>query len=435
MTDATRPTRASLTLFAFADFGFNLYWQSVMLFLLFYYTDTLGYGIGIAATTYLIASVWDGIVGFAIGLAADRHGKARDYRRALTWGAIPLGLSFILAYLPLGASGHWNLAFLFGAHLLFRTLYAFVNVPYLAMTARISDDSRDRSFVAGARMLSGTLAAIIVSIGTMPIGKAILGSNGDPYFGAALAYAVVASILIITVGRSFRDVRDSVPVTPIPIADVAKSLSRNRSFISLSIAMVAMIVAVTMVSKSVLYYFKYFIHDEAAGRLALAEMMATGLLAIPMWMALSRAIGVRRIWIIAVGACIALLAIFIMFDLERAGAMQLFLIALQAAFIGLNFAVWALLPDTVDFGEEETGKRVEATVFGLASLLQRIAIGLATGILGWGFQRAGFRPNADLSSATLTEIRGVMSIIPILMFVISGLAIASAPGLDRKSRA
>jgi len=31
-----RPTKARLLLFAFGDFAFNLYWQSIMLFLLFY---------------------------------------------------------------------------------------------------------------------------------------------------------------------------------------------------------------------------------------------------------------------------------------------------------------------------------------------------------------------------------------------------------------
>jgi GPH family glycoside/pentoside/hexuronide:cation symporter len=31
----TVPTRPRLALFAFGDFAFNLYWQSIMLFLLF----------------------------------------------------------------------------------------------------------------------------------------------------------------------------------------------------------------------------------------------------------------------------------------------------------------------------------------------------------------------------------------------------------------
>ena len=49
-----------------------------MLFLLFYYTDTLGFGIGWAATTYMIASIWDGVIGFIIGIEADRRGRAAD---------------------------------------------------------------------------------------------------------------------------------------------------------------------------------------------------------------------------------------------------------------------------------------------------------------------------------------------------------------------
>src|SRR5436190_14080862 len=36
-----RQPKLRLLLFAFGDFAFNLYWQSIMLFLLFYYTDAI----------------------------------------------------------------------------------------------------------------------------------------------------------------------------------------------------------------------------------------------------------------------------------------------------------------------------------------------------------------------------------------------------------
>ena len=42
-------SRSRLLLFAFGDFAFNLFWQSIMLFLLFYYTDALELPIGVAA--------------------------------------------------------------------------------------------------------------------------------------------------------------------------------------------------------------------------------------------------------------------------------------------------------------------------------------------------------------------------------------------------
>ena len=76
--EPARPSKPRLLLFAFGDFAFNLYWQSVMLFLLFYYTDALDIPIAVAATTYMVASVWDGIANFVPDVLVDRrHGTLR----------------------------------------------------------------------------------------------------------------------------------------------------------------------------------------------------------------------------------------------------------------------------------------------------------------------------------------------------------------------
>ena len=80
-----------------------------MLFLLFYYTDTLGIPVALASAIYLVASLWDGVAGLAVGVLADRWGSEARYRRALTIGGPLLGASFVLAYLrldgPMGIAG------------------------------------------------------------------------------------------------------------------------------------------------------------------------------------------------------------------------------------------------------------------------------------------------------------------------------------------
>ena len=103
----TRPSKLRLLLFAFGDFAFNLYWQSVMLFLLFYYTDAIGLPIGIAATTYMVASIWDGVVNFAAGALIDRLVHRMRYGTFLVAGGVPLGLTFVLAYMPPPMVGSW----------------------------------------------------------------------------------------------------------------------------------------------------------------------------------------------------------------------------------------------------------------------------------------------------------------------------------------
>ncbi len=112
------PARFRLLLLAFGDFAFNLYWQSIMLFLLFYYTEALDLPVARAATIYAIASVWDGLANFLAGAIADRREPGRGYGRFLTLGSIPLGLAFILTYMPPLASGWWGIAAIFGGHLL-----------------------------------------------------------------------------------------------------------------------------------------------------------------------------------------------------------------------------------------------------------------------------------------------------------------------------
>ena len=50
----------------------------------------------------------------------------------------------------------------------------------------------------------------------------------------------------------------------------------------------------------------------------------------------------------------------------------------------------------------------KGTVFGVAALLQRIAIGIATAILGWSFASAGYVANVQQSAETLGGMRATI---------------------------
>jgi GPH family glycoside/pentoside/hexuronide:cation symporter len=197
--------------------------------------------------------------------------------------------------------------------------------------------------------------------------------------------------------------------------------------------MVAMIVAVTMLNKSVLYLFKYLANDADAGQLTLAAMALVSAISIPLFMLVSRVIGLRRLWLATAATGIALLLLFAALDLHKAGPLQLFLIAMQVMIVGLNFVFWAMLPNTIEYGERETGLHVEGTVFGVAALLQRIAIGIATAILGWSFDKGGFVANAQQTGETLAAMRGTIAIVPLVFLALSCVAMIVNP-LGRERR-
>jgi Na+/melibiose symporter-like transporter len=76
---------------------------------------------------------------------------------------------------------------------------------------------------------------------------------------------------------------------------------------------------------------------------------------------------------------------------------------------------------------------VEGTVFGVAALLQRIAIGIATAILGWSFASAGYVANVQQSAATLAAMRSTVALVPLGFLALSCAAMALNP-LGRERR-
>jgi GPH family glycoside/pentoside/hexuronide:cation symporter len=90
------PSRAILWLFGAGDFGFNLFWQSVSLYLLFFYLDVQAFSPGVAGGLLVIGAVWDGVADLLAGILADRWRVS--YRKLVGWGAVPLGLAFVAMF-------------------------------------------------------------------------------------------------------------------------------------------------------------------------------------------------------------------------------------------------------------------------------------------------------------------------------------------------
>ena len=415
--------------FASGDFACNLYWQSSSLFLFFYYTDVLRLAPALAGLIYMAGSVWDGIADLLAGLWAERSG--RRYGQVIAYGAIPLGLAFPLLYVAPPLHGAAFVGLLLVAQLAFRSLYALVNIPYAAWSARISSDSRDRAAIAGLRMLFGTLAAILVSLATERISLAISGSRtgAGGFLATAALCSLIATPLLIHIARHSPegDSRTSYPNVRSSLRRDLSALAANRAFVTLCLAMVCVATAATMLSRSVLYYFAYVARNEPAGPGALALMGIAGSLFVPLWMVTRHRIGSRAVWMVAVGLALAASMVFGLADTGEIWRACAFLIAMQAALAGFSFVFWAMLPDTVEFGEHRSGIRVEAATFGVASLLQKVAIGIAAAITGISYAAIGYIPGVAQPPAVISGIRSIMIAAPAIGCLLSALAMLANP--------
>lgn len=423
---AARPSYGQLLLFGSGDFACNLYWQSVTLYLLFFYTDVLEMAPGIAGLVYMAGAIWDGVADVLVGILAQngRYG----YRRLIGWAAVPLGIAFVMLHV---APGHWvggMAGVALAAQLAFRALYALVNIPYAAWSTRISQDSRDRTIVAGARMVFGAAAATVVALGLPWIAGRVGGGamSVAGYAAAAAIFAAVATPLLLLVAATTPEAIPAGAARRPAIAACARALAGNRAFVTLNMAMAAGGIAATLLNQSVLYYYRHVVGDMAGGAATLALMGVAGAGVVPLWTLIATRIGTRSAWFAAAAFGVACATVFAMVP-GGATVARLFLIGMQIAFAGFSLAGWAMLPDTVDHGEAATGIRVEAMAFGVSALVQKMAIAAAVLTIGTVYEAIGYGGTGAAGVATTTGITWLMIAGPAVAIAGSVAAMAANP--------
>ncbi|MDZ4370417.1 MAG: glycoside-pentoside-hexuronide (GPH):cation symporter [Phenylobacterium sp.] len=417
--------------FTSGDFACNLYWQSVSLYLLFFYTDVVGLSAATAGLIYMVASIFDGMTDPVMGAIADRtrtkHGRYRPY---VLWGGVPLGLAFILLYYKPPLEGVALVAWILLAHLIFRLAYTALSIPYTSLNARITDSSAERSTLAGFRMIFATLAGLTIAASTQPLATTLGG--GDMAWGYTLTaaiYATVATLIFPFVYLTTREPVDAPEAAPPPLqmSEYWSAVRRNRAFWAVMAAICTTVICSTALGKSVLYYFKYYLDDEGAGRIALSLNAASGLLIIPAWIFASKFISKRTTWFVCVVWGLSCLSAFALIDVRSPALMMAFLLLVQVSSLGAAMTFWSMLPDTVEYGEWKTGMRAESFIFGLGQFFLKVALGLGAGIFGLSLDFAGFHPNVQQTPETLAGLKTIMVALPMAGLVLGGIAMLLYP--------
>ncbi|MEE4203112.1 MAG: MFS transporter [Halieaceae bacterium] len=447
-SDQSGPTAVRLqawrmAVYSTGDLGLNVYWQGVSLFLFFFYTDVMGIPAWWAGFTIFIASVWDGITDPIMGGVADRTRTAIGrYRPYLLYGAPVLAIGFIVTfYAPQGLSGGPLIAYALVTHLLLRTLYTVVSIPYSALSARMTSDSRQRGTLAGWRMQGAALGGLTTAFSTPSIVQQFVQlTDGDQRLGwcyAAMAMAAVATLILWLCAAGTRE-PDEAPDAPAPkpglglgdLATAAKMLGRNGPLVRVFLCIIMASLCLSMMSKTLIYWFKYAIGAEEAASLALALTPLVLLFVAPVWAMIAGKTSKRIAWI--AGSSVALIGYLAFFALPMREGVNVYLAVVFIALGSSSFAVmfWAMLPDTVEYDQWISGERHEAKVFGFASFAQKAALGLNALLLGVLLDAIGFVPNVEQSEATLWGMKAVMSLIPALGVVTALIALWGYP-IDR----
>ena len=424
------------------DLAQNLIYQTVSIWLLFFYTNVFGLKPGVAAVMFLVVRIidviWDPIVGTLVDKANPRWGK---YRSWLILGGLPLAAFAMLCFWN-GFSG--SLLYAYITYVGLSMCFTLINVPYGALGSSLTRDTDEITVLTSVRMFLANLAGLIIK--TLPLIIAIFAPKVlNPDTGrmvavyntpeSARAWFITMSIFALT-GLALlvfcffesreRVVMDEKDSADVKVSDLWMELVRNRPLRILSFFF---IISFTTMSISNVADSFFMTYNIGATPFMTTAFMWLGTIPafifLPLVPAIKKKIGKNGMFRLFLG--IAIVGMVLMYlSVSFPSLKRCFPLLCVIQFVkstGILVAtgyMWALVPEVVTFGEYTTGRRVAGIVNALICIFMKAGMALGGTIPGLVLAWVGFN-SASQAQTPLAEqgILWLVTLIPALLFLLA----------------
>ena len=433
--------------FCTGDVAQNIIYQTVSIWLLFFYTNVYGLSPAVAAVMFLVVRIvdviWDPIVGAFIDKSNPRWGK---YRSWLLLSGVPLAGFAILCFWN-GFSG--SLLYAYITYIGLCMCNTLINVPYGALNASLTRDVDEITILTSVKMVFNNFAALLVK--TLPLvigifapkvldpgsGKMVAQYNtpeaAHAWFITMTIFAVFGLLLLIYCFCETHEkvVMDKDSSESVKVSDVWMEFFRNRP---LRVLATFFIIAFTMMSVSNAADSYFMVYNIGADTFMTTAFMWLGTIPafifMPLVPAMKRRVGKNGMFRIFIGLAIAgmmLMYLLVSFPATRS---QFWLLCV-AQFIKSTGVVvatgymWALVPEVVTYGEYTTGRRVAAIVNSIMCLFMKAGMALGGVIPGFVLAWVGF--NAQAETQPLLAQQGILwlvTVIPAILLLIGMFVIS-----------
>ena len=421
------------------DFGCNIIYTAMSAFLLFYYTDYAGVSAMAVGTIMMISRVFDGISDIIMGVIVDRthsrFGKARPWILRM---CIPFAISGVLMFsVPASWASTPKLVYVFITYNLVSTvIYTAINVPYSALNALMTQDPYERSVLSIFRNLLATAGTLTINTFTLPLVE-YFGNNASAWTKTFVVFGFVSVAAFLC---TFFGTKERVRATEtgeqkveenVPFVTGIKALFQNKYWIMMTGMLALFFLMYSVNGGATVYYAKDILGDKNLvstinGIFNIVQILAMFFIAM-----MVKKYGKRNVFSIGL-----ILDIMGMLVLNFSGG-SMPVIVISSVIRGIGNAcggatMWAMVSDTIDYGEWKTGYRTEGLVNSACSFGYKIGNGIGSALLGVILEVGGYVGNAAAQTASaLTSIRICFVWIPIAVYV-CGLIIMKFYHLDRE---
>ncbi len=400
--------------YGLGDTASNIIFQTVMMFLMLYYTDVVGLSPAVVGTMFLVVRVFDAITDPLMGNIADKtHTKWGHFRPYLLWLALPFALISILTFTTPELTGNNKIIYAFSTYTLLMIAYTAINIPYCALGGVITADAKERVTVQSYRFVFGMLGGVIVAACTMPMVEYFgQGDSAKGYQYTMTAMSALGLVMFLLCFLGTKERIEQPKSQSVSFAENAKSLWQNDQWRILCLSALFLLTGQVLRFTLAVYYVKYFLGREDL----ITSFMTMGVIASMIGCAIAQPLAERVCKIKAyislqiIAGVICALSFFIESDQ---------LVLAFAAFILWKFfldmatpLLWAKMADTIDYGHDKTGIRITGLVYSGVIFFIKMGVALGGAIAGWLLAFYGYQADVEQTEATQQGILLSFTILP-----------------------
>ncbi|WP_413401318.1 glycoside-pentoside-hexuronide (GPH):cation symporter [Pseudoalteromonas sp. KJ71-7] len=419
--------------YGLGDTASNIIFQTVMLFLTFFYTDIFGISPAVVGTLFLIVRAIDAVTDPIMGALTDAtHTKYGSYRPYLLWLAIPFAVISVITFTTPSIDDGNKIIYAFVTYTLLMLVYTAINIPYSALGGVLSGNPNERVSIQSYRFVFGMLGGLLVTSCTLPL--VTWFGNGNNEIGYQLTMLVMSCLGVVLFLICFRYTKERVinPPHKLSLKTQLHVLWQNQPFKILCMAALVLLTSMVLRTTLAIYYVKYVLGKEDL----ITEFVTLGMIGNILGCACAQPLSKRfdkkvaYVYLQYISAILSCLAFFI--------PNEHVLLAFLVYFLWCFFTqmatplLWAKMADTIDYGVWQNGLRLTGLVY--ASIVFFIKLGLALGgaIAGWLLAYYQYQANVELSEATKNGILTSFTLYPAIGSVLVAL-IMSKYSLDNKT--
>ncbi|HSW05895.1 MFS transporter [Aquabacterium sp.] len=405
--------------YGLGDFASNLFWQSISMFLMFFYTDVFGIGAAVAGGILFVArvadAVWDLFLGYAIDRTRTRWGRCRPYLLfAPPLLALAAWATFTVPALPLDG----KVVYAYATYIALMLCYSLVNIPYSAMPALLSANPVERTRLAEYRMFMAFAGGLLVAAATLPLVEWLGG--GDRRMGYQSTVLAMGVLSVLLFWACFAGTRERV--APLPqrpdLAGELKVILRSRTWWTLFAASLVQFTAFALPLGVAMYFLIYVVgHPEWASSYFVIGKVGL-LLGVLASSQLTRRFCKRSvvIWTTA----LTVLALLALHGLDLGSRWQLNTWIFTVSLLGAIKipVIWSMVADAADDIELQSGRRVVGLATSSVAFAQKFGIGLGAALSGLILSHTGYQPGAVISEAARQGIVLMIGLLPALLYAV-----------------